>query len=261
VSRPVARRPVARRPRSLRSAAAFVDRAGIALVFPRDDVVLPSLWEAVAGSRTVEWVEEHEDGSKHFTPEMDRVWSWKDELAAERLCCAGKHVRGWQSLVSLSLLPSLYALTGRRGRPDDFREPGQFSPLELDIAEAVLELGASSGPDIRKQIASHDTARVNRAIDSLQRRLVLTKAGVIEQEHGWPAGTFDLTARRYALGRLPAPHDARRALARAALDAAGELSAADLGAVFGWRRAEAGETLESLAVACVERDGYRLWLS
>jgi hypothetical protein len=120
------------RVRSLLDAAAFVDRVGLALVFGKEGVPLPSLHEAVAG-RGAHWVDEREDGKMAMTPELSKVWAWKDELAEARLACAGKHVRGWPALVSLALLPSLYALTGRSGAPADFRE-AVLPPLEREVA-------------------------------------------------------------------------------------------------------------------------------
>src|SRR5258708_10018100 len=96
--------------RSLAAAAAFVDRAGLALVFPKATVALPSLFEAVAGSAPTPWAEMREDGKMEMTPDLSLVWGWKDELAEARLACAGKHLRGLLSLVSLRLLPALYAL-------------------------------------------------------------------------------------------------------------------------------------------------------
>src|SRR5437763_15322322 len=94
------------RPRTLEAAAQFVDRVGLALVFPKRDVPLPSLFEAVAGPGPVHWAEERDDGKMAFTPEMELVWSWKDDLPARRLACAGKHLRGWPALVSPRLLPA-----------------------------------------------------------------------------------------------------------------------------------------------------------
>ena len=49
--------------RSLAAAAAFVDRVGIALVFPKNDIVLPSLYGAVAGTErlVVRWAPDTRD--------------------------------------------------------------------------------------------------------------------------------------------------------------------------------------------------------
>jgi len=228
--------------RSPREAASFVDRVGIALVFPRDGIPLPSLWEAVAGDQPVEWVIEKEDGTKDFSPEMERVWSWKDELPAQKRACAGKHLRGWATLVSLKVLPSLYALTGLPAREDGFRQT-ELSSLEREVAEAVLVLGPLSSPELRQAIGCEDTARVNRALDLLQRKLVLTKAGTVTQGQGWPAGTYDVLARRYKLGRLPDEEVAR-------LDIARIINAPDaptLARTTGWNKREAARIFGALA--------------
>jgi hypothetical protein len=230
------------RVRSLRDAAAFVDRAGLALVFAKDGVPLLSLHEAVAG-RGALWVDEREDGKMAMTPELSQVWAWKDELAEARLACAGKHVRGWPALVSLALLPSLYALTGRSGAPADFRD-AVLPPLEREVAEAVLESAPADSLDVRRAVGVRDTRRVARAIDSLQRQLVLTRAGTIRREQGWPGTAYDVLPRRYALDRLPPADEARADLAAAVLRTAGELTAAELSRVLGFSRAESAVALE-----------------
>jgi predicted transcriptional regulator len=234
------------RVRSLAGAVAFVDRAGVALVFPKEAVHLPSLYEAVAGPGPTPWAEEREDGKLAMTPSLAMVWAWKDELPEARLACAGKHVKGWPALVSLALLPALYALTGRSGSPDDFREAA-LSPLERDVAEAVLESAPADSRDIRRAVGRRDAAAVNRAIDSLQRRLVLTRAGTVQREAGWPGTAYDVLPRRYPLADLPEPEDARVELAAALLrTAAGSLSAADLSRALGFARADARRALERL---------------
>ena len=62
--------------------------------------MLPSLWEAIAGTREVEWAVEREDGKQEFTPGMSRCWAWKDELADRKLVCVGKHLGRWQELAA-----------------------------------------------------------------------------------------------------------------------------------------------------------------
>ena len=44
-----------RRARTIEQAAGFVDDVGIALVFGKADIVLPSLWEAIGGPGPLEW--------------------------------------------------------------------------------------------------------------------------------------------------------------------------------------------------------------
>jgi hypothetical protein len=251
------------RVRSLKGAAAFVDRAGIVLVFAKEGIGLASLSEAVAGPGPFQWMEESEDGKAQFSPEAARVWEWKDGLAADRLACAGKHVRGWPVLVSLALLPALYALTGRAGEPDDFRQE-DLPPLEREVAEVVLAAAPTDSREIRRLLGGRDTARVNRAIDSLQRRMVLTRAGTVEREAGWPGTAYDVLAHRYAdrLRALPGPDQARAEVAAAVLRR-GPLSVGDLRRAVGFTSAEALGALEHLAgegrARCQGRGPVAVW--
>jgi hypothetical protein len=257
----VARRLV----RSPRGAAAFVNRAGIALAFPSDELVLPSLWEAAVGDREVDVFVVDERGKRVLTPELRLVWTLKNRLAEERTACVGKHVAGRVALISLDALPALYALTGRSGRSDDFRSSEELSAAEAELAEALLELGPQTAPDLRRLVGSFDARTTKRALERLQRLLVATQAGEAEQEHGWDAAVFDLVARRYeeAVRRLPARDEARRELVERLLRSAGELSAADTAAVLGISRRDAAATLDRLADErrCTrhDREGFALW--
>jgi DNA-binding MarR family transcriptional regulator len=207
-----------------------------------------------------------EDGGRFvdFTPDFARVWRWKDELPAKSLVCTGKHLGGRASLVSLRLLPALYALTGRSGRPEDFREE-ELSPVELDIVEALLASGPISTADL-PLIVAHERKRVSAAADRLQRRLILTAAGRQERERGWPAVVLDLLPRRYRQSlrrRLPKPDPARAELAATVLRSAGEVSAADLAAVLLCPRRDAASALDSLVDDGLARrrqeEGFVLW--
>jgi chromosome segregation and condensation protein ScpB len=215
-----------------------VDRVGLATLFPIDDLVLPSLWEAVAGTPEITWSSWDEGRFLDFSPEFGRVLGWKDELPERRLVCVGKHVQGRSALVSLALLPSLYA---SRGGPEE------LSPLEQDVFAFLAEQGPCSTADL-PDLVGHERKRVARAVDRLQRRLVLTTAGAQERAQGWPAVIVDVLERRYAehLRRLPEPRDAHARLAEVVLASARELSAADLAAVIGCTRKQAGVALDRL---------------
>lgn len=163
------------------------------------------------------------------------------------------------------MLPALYTLTNRSGRPDDFRYD-DLSPVERDVAEALLENGPVSTADL-PELAGHEKKLVSRATERLQRRLVLTAAGRQERERGWPAVILDLLPRRYGhrLSKLPSPEDARAELAAVVLGSASELSAADLVAVVGRPRRDAAAALNSLVEEGKARSrdagGYLLWTS
>jgi len=224
--------------------------------------VLPSLWEAVARRLDVDWAIRDEAGKYiSFTPEMAKCWRWKDELAERGLACVGKHLGRWSALVAPRLLPPLYALTGRRGSPDDFRG-AELSQLQLEVAEAVLAEGPSTGPELRGLVGA-DKKQVDAAVVVLQRALVLTNSGLVEQRQGWGAIAVELLARRWPLPQLPGEDAARRHLAATVLAASGELSAADLAGALGWRLKRSRETLDELAergdARRRQQGGLELW--
>jgi DNA-binding MarR family transcriptional regulator len=197
------------------------------------------LWEAVAGTPEITWSSRDEEGRfLDFSPEFGRVWRWKDELPERRLVCVGKHVRGRSALVSLRVLPALYAAR---------REQDELSPLERDVVAFLTEHGPCSSADL-PDLIGHERKPVARAVDRLQRRLVLTTAGAQERAQGWPAVIVDLLARRYReqLRRLPDPENARSELAEAVLASAREISAADLAAAIGSTRKQAAAALDAL---------------
>jgi hypothetical protein len=234
--------------RSVTEATSFVERSGVALAFASDDLVLPSLWEATYGERQLVVFRLDEHGKRVLTDELKHVWSLKNRLGAECRACVGRHVGRRVALVALALLPAFYALTGRAGTPDDFRAE-ELSPLERELAEALLATEPQASPDLRAVTGVGDAKATKRALESLQQRLVVTQAGEAEQEHGWDAAVFDLVARRYRahLRKLPAVEVARAEIAAVVLTTVGELSAADLAAVTGGSRRETEATLDRLA--------------
>src|SRR5206468_973708 len=115
----------------------------LALVFPKADIVLTSLWEAVKGDRETAWAHRDPDGGFiEWTEEMGIVWGLKDELPERRIACVGKHLAGVATCIAPRLVPALSALTGRSGKVEDFR--GELKGVELAVAEAVLDLGQST---------------------------------------------------------------------------------------------------------------------
>ncbi|MEP6813257.1 MAG: crosslink repair DNA glycosylase YcaQ family protein [Actinomycetota bacterium] len=234
---------------------------GIAALLPGSELVLPSLWEAITGTREVVWGEVDADGRNVFTPEMAKCWSWKDELPARELGVVGKHFGRWAALVAPRMLPSLYGLTGRRGRANDFRE-AELTPVQLAVCEAVLGAGPSTGPELRA-LTGLEKKQVDAAVVALQRMLVLTNAHVVEQRNGWGAIAVDLLARRWPQTKLPGANDAERTLAATVLASCGEVSAADLGGALGWRVKRSRETLDDLVerreANCVDENGLVLY--
>ncbi len=234
--------------RTLEEAAAFVDDVGLALLLPKTDVVLPSLWEQVNGSPERSWAVREPDGTfVRWSEEMSFLWGAKDELPADGLVCVGKHLARVVACVAPRLVPALVAANG--GEPEG---------TALRVAEAVRDAGPLTGPELREAtgLAKKD---VDRAIAALHHRVVLTSSHLVEQEGPWGALAHDLVERKWPLpSPLPSRVDARRELAGVVLDQAGELTAADLGGALGWRRAEAADVLESVG-AGREEAGFRIW--
>jgi hypothetical protein len=232
--------------RTLRQAADWVDEVGLALVFPKADIVLPSLWEQVNGSPDRDWtVRDADGGFVRWSEEMGFLWGAKDELPAAGLVCVGRHLARSVSCVSPRLLPTLVAASGA---------PADGDP----VADAIGEHGPLTGPQLR-EATGLAKKQVDRSLATLHRNLVVTSSHLVEGGGAWGSLAHDLLARKWALAaRLPDREAARLELAALVLGQAEELAAADLAAVFGWRRKESAELLERVGDGR-DDDGFRLW--
>jgi hypothetical protein len=234
--------------RTLTQAAKWIDRVGIALLFPKDDVVLPSLWEQVNGEAARNWaVRDADGGFVEWTKEMGFLWGAKDELPARGLVCVGKHVARVATCVAPRLVPTLLAAG----------DPYEPEGIEADVVARITRDGPLTGPELREAIGT-GKKDVDKAIAALHRRLVLTNSHLVEQDGPWGALAHDLLRRKWKVPkRLARRETARRELALLFLDAAGEVTAADL-APLGWRRKEAAAVLDDVAESR-EAEGFRIW--
>jgi hypothetical protein len=234
---------------TLEAAAAWVDDVGLALLFPKADVVLPSLWGQIAGDVTAPTAVREPDGTfVRWSAGMAFLWSAKDELPERHLVCVGRHVAGVTACVAPRVLPALVAQVDRA-------EP---TALEVELVSAIRASGPLTGRQLRSLVGA-PKRDVDRSVAALHRRLVLTSSHLVEREAGWGALAHDLLERKWKLpAQLPPVDEARRALALLVLAAAGELTAADLAGVLGWRRRLAAEVLDDVAAA---RDAaeFRIW--
>jgi hypothetical protein len=235
--------------RTLEAAAGWVDEVGLALLFPKADVVLPSLWEQVNGSPADNWSIREADGTfVRWTDEMGFLWGAKDELPGQGLVCVGKHVARVATCVAPRLLPLLVAAA----------EPFEPEDDEHAVISAVTDEGPLTGPQLR-DVTGLPKKALDRVVPGLHRRLVLTNGLLVEQGGPWGAIAHDLLARKWSVPkRLPPREQARRELARLVLEQAGELTAADLAGPFGWRRREAADLLDSVGTGR-DGDGFRIW--
>jgi hypothetical protein len=234
--------------RTLEAAAAWVEEVGLALLFPKADVVLPSLWEQVNGSPDQNWsIRDDEGNFVRWSEPLSFLWGAKDDLPAEGLACVGKHVARVATCVAPRLLPLLVAAA----------EPAEASVDEQAVEAAVSLEGPLTGPQLRG-LTGLSKKDVDKTVATLHRRLVLTNSHLVEQDGPWGAIAHDLLARKWNVRTLPPRDEARRQLARLVLDRAGELTAADLGGPFGWRRKEAAAILETVGEGRDE-EGFRIW--
>jgi hypothetical protein len=234
---------------TIEAAAAWVDRVGLAVLFPKADVVLPSLWEQVNGSTDANWAVREPDGTfVRWTEEMGFLWNAKDELPSRNLVCVGKHLAHVTALIAPPLLPSVCAQVDRTA-PDG---------LAADVLDAVREEGPLTGPQLRDLVGA-PKKDVDRVVTLLHRHLLLTSSHLVAQEVGWSALAHDLVDRKWRLPeRLPPADEARRELAGLLLARAGELTAADLSGALGWRRTLCAAVLDELAPSRQEAD-FRIW--
>jgi hypothetical protein len=235
--------------RSLDEAASWIDRTGLALVFPKADLVLPSLWEQVNGSPDQNWaIRDPDGGFVRWSEPMAFLWGAKDDLPAAGLACVGKHLARVAACVAPRLLPVLVAS----------RADPPLEGLEAEVAAVVSEGGPATSPELRA-VTGAGKKDVDKAVASLHRQLVLTTSHLVEQDGPWGAIAHDMLSRKWRLPAvLPSLPEARSELASLVLAQTGELTAADLAAPFGWRRKEAAAVLDEVAEGR-DGDGFRIW--
>lgn len=206
---------------TLKAAERHIAKLGFALAYPVDDILLPSLFEAVAGPDAVAW----QDG---MGPDESLVWELKDSLPAAGAAWSGKLLHRRASLVSPELLALLYE--------EDFSD---LSGEARQIA-AALEGGALPTSALRELIGNR--SRYDRAMGELHRRLLVTSAGTAPQAAGWPVIMVELTSRVFDVGgRFD-----RVAAAQRFLSTVLAATPAQLAKAFAWPPAAAKAALESL---------------
>lgn len=213
---------------TLEGAGAFVAEQGLALLFPAERTVAPSLWEAVAG-------EDAEPFATGMGEAESRVWAWKDELPRDGFAWSGKFLYRRASLLSPELLDLLYP---GRGRPDDHRT------LELSREAHELADALAGGPlptSALRQLVG-DRSRYERAIGELHRCLLVGSAGTVEQRAGWPAVLMDLSCRLFDVGSGAQPTQAAQCYLQTAL----ATTPRELARAFGWTAATARRHLDEL---------------
>ncbi|MFU8772452.1 MAG: DNA glycosylase AlkZ-like family protein, partial [Anaerolineales bacterium] len=223
--------------RDIESAIQFVNQRGFIFFWPIKDILLPSLWVAVAGDRPV--AEKHDDPG-HIT------WTWKDSLLGAKRWYYAKVLRKKATMISLEVAPYFYALSENYGSPEDdyliLYEQGFLTQEAKLIYEALLESSPMDTVSLRR--ATHLTSResdhrFSRGLAELQTDFKIIPVGVT-QAGGWRyAHTYDLVHRHYPhlpeKARFINQRDARQKLVTLYFHSVGAAQLQDLVKLFGWQ--------------------------
>lgn len=175
----------------------FVNEVGFCFLFGGQGAEIPTLWAAVCGAR-------REMPNTHHDADIGRTWAWKDSLPARGAIFYGKLLRNKPTLVSLSLLPSFYALSSNYGDPEDYLEQyedGLLSVEAKNVYEVLLNEGAMATSRLR-QLAGLagggvNARRFDRAVAELQTELKIAKVGISDANRWGYAYVYDLFLRAF----------------------------------------------------------------
>lgn len=176
-------------------AVQFIDKVGIALLFPGENVPLPDLWTAINGM-------ERKLPKHHHDAALSKTWDWKDTIPARKEAWYGKLVRGKPAFLSLRDLPAFYALSSNYGELDDYLEAyadGMMSVEAKSVYEVLLAEGAMSTNALRKACGlsggGDNARRFERAIVELQTGLKIVKSGISNDNRWKYCYVYDLLLR------------------------------------------------------------------
>ena len=229
----------------------FVNERGFTYFWPIKDIVMPSLWVAVAGDRPV--ADAHNDPG-HVT------WGWKDSLLGTGAWYYAKVLRKRATMISLEAAPYFYALSENYGSPEDdyltLYEQGRMTQESRAVYEALLDESPLDTVALRR--VTHMTnresdSRFNRALTDLQADFKILPVGVTQSGAWRYAFAYDLVHRHFPeiieQARFIQERAARQKLAEFYFRSVGAAQIRDLVKLFGWRPAEAEKAVEDLVQA------------
>jgi len=229
----------------------FVNERGFIFFWPIQEIVLPSLWVAVAGDRPV--ADAHDDPG-HVT------WGWKDSLLGKRVWYYAKLLRKRSTIVSLDVIPYFYALSENYGSPEEdyltLYEQGRLTLESKAVYEAILQEGPLNAVELRRaarMTSQESDTRFNRALTDLQADLKILPIGVAQAGRWNYAFMYEIVARHYPemvdQARLISERQACRKLTELYLRSVGAARLNDVQKLFGWSTDAAKRALDELAQA------------
>ena len=246
--------------KSLEEAVEFVNERGFIFFWPIKDILMPSLWTAVAGDRPV--ADEHDDPG-HVT------WGWKDAQLGKDLWYYAKILRKRATMIAMDIAPYFYALTENYGSPEEdyltTYEQGRMTQEAKTVYEVLLDEGPLDTISLRRK--SHLTSResdsrFNKALTDLQTDFKVVPVGVTDAGAWHYAFAYDITARHYPeiseRARFIGEKEARRKLVELYFRSVGIAKVNDVTKLFRWRPKNTEEALESLVQAGSLKAGLKI---
>lgn len=229
-------------------AVEYVNQRGFVFFWPIRNVLLPSLWTAVAGDRPV--ADAHDDPG-HVT------WGWKDALVGSHQWYYGKILRKRSTMVAMAVAPYFYALTENYGSPEEdhltLYEQGRLTMEARQVYEAILDHGPLDTIALRKaaRLSSQESeGRFNKALTDLQSDFKLVPVAVTQAGAWRYAFAYDIVARHYPeiveAARFIGEVDARTTLAQHYFRAVGVAQPRQLTSMFGWYPRQTESTIQRL---------------
>jgi hypothetical protein len=232
-------------------AVAYVQERGFVYFWPIKEVVMPSLWTAVAGDRPV--ADAHDDPG-HVT------WGWKDSLLGQRVWYYAKVLRKRATMIAMDVAPYFYALTENYGAPEEdyltIYEQGRMTLEAKTIYETLLDHGVLDTIALRKaarMTSKESDARFNKALTDLQVDFKILPVAVTDSGAWRYAFAYDIVARQYPeiaeQAHEISERQARLKLAELYLKSVGAAQVKDVVKLFSWRLPNAQGTMDRLVEA------------
>lgn len=153
-------------------AVAFIERVGIATLFPASPEV-PNLFHAYLGDPDAP------TDSKHGSP-SGQVYAWRWKLGRAEAGFYSAIVRKRPTWVSWSLLPAVLRLRGELRDADELWRAGELPPNALRVYRALEDAGGVLSTGELRQAAGFPAGKAERAaylkaVEELDTRLLLAK--------------------------------------------------------------------------------------
>jgi hypothetical protein len=224
------------------AAERFIERAGFTFCMTDTRQPGPSLYIAVCGRRDARMPR-----NVQKDPESSLTWFLKDEIAQRGKVYYGKFLRGKATFIAPRLVPYFFAIWGVK--------KSQIKKLLTPEAQAILKVlrreWEMATSDLRKEAGIENRAAFLRAIDQLQRSMLVVPAEVAYL----PKFTYIWTLTEGRFPEQKSNHitrlEALTEIARCFLQNAGLTLPGELARILGLPRPEVG-----LANRALVKDGF-----